>query len=89
MIFIGPNGEYPRYEGDILLINPEWNSRKKLPQNWERVFETEKPEKSSGGVAIEDTPERQEDGKLYQRWKIVSQPAVLDMVSLRPENNPV
>lgn len=90
MIFIDSEGNYPRYVGDLMLKKPDWNSRKKLPAGWERVYETPKPREYLGNVAIEESPERAEDGKLYQRWTLSSKrSSFVDMDSIRPQNKPV
>lgn len=90
MIFVDSEGNYPRYIGDLMLVKPDWNSRKKLPAGWERVYETSKPREYLGNVAIEDIPYRESDGKLYQRWRLSSKEASpVDIDSLRPQNKPV
>jgi hypothetical protein len=71
MIFVGPNGSYPRYVGDLLLEFPDWTTRKKVPAGWERVFETSPPALSNGTALKELFPARLEDGKLYQQWSLV------------------
>lgn len=70
MLFVGPNEAYPRYLGDLLLVSPEWNSRKKLPDGWERVYEVDPPSHKNG-MLKELMPQRLEDGKLYQSWIVV------------------
>lgn len=90
MIFVDSDGNYPRYVGDLVLEKPDWNTRKKLPEGWERVYETSKPREYLGNVAIEDTPYRAEDGKLYQKWTLSSKEfSLIDIDSIRPQNKPV
>lgn len=86
MIFIDDSGNYPRHIGDVLLVKPDWNARKKLPNGWERVYETEPPRRYLGNVAVENYPVRMEDNKLYQSWTLVKAPDVdIDISEIIPQ----
>lgn len=69
MIFIDPQGNYPRFLGDLLLEHPDWNKRKKLPAGWTKVEETSPPVRPRNVILEEDYPEII-DGKAYQKWKL-------------------
>ena len=90
MIFVDDQGNYPRYIGDVLLVKPDWNSRKKLPDGWERVYEAVKPREYGNNISIQLLPVRHEDGKLYQNWSLVRGKSVrFDPDSIRSPLRPV
>lgn len=43
MLYIDPQGNYPRYYGDIMLENPEWALGAELPDGWRLVADAEAP----------------------------------------------
>jgi len=52
-----PEGDYPRYPGDINRANPEWTDSDPLPDGWAEVIPTAQP------ADIKETYE--EDSKRY------------------------
>jgi hypothetical protein len=74
MLFINASNEYPRHIGDILLVEPDWDPEKPLPDGWEQVYETEPPQSTKGYIAKEIVPQRGEHNRLYQAWEIVPDP---------------
>ena len=45
--------EYPRYEGDIKLLDPTWEPGQPLPENWVEAVEVE-PFVCDAGYVIEE-----------------------------------
>jgi hypothetical protein len=69
MIYINPQGEYPRHYGDIQLDNPEWQLGDKLPNGWIKVEESPRPEKNADQIAYEVYPVETDD-VWYQTWEV-------------------
>jgi hypothetical protein len=69
MIYINPQGEYPRHYGDIQLDNPTWELGDELPEGWVKVEESPRPEITSNQVAYEVHPV-ETDGVWYQTWEV-------------------
>jgi hypothetical protein len=69
IIYIGPNMEYPRYAGDIMLLYPDWKIGDSLPSGWSTVLETEMLTPKADEVVVEDTPELV-DNVWTQRWSL-------------------
>ncbi len=69
MIYISPNGEYPRHYGDIMLDSPGWQLGDNLPQGWIQVIETPMPEISQDEIVFEAMPENI-DGQMTQSWQV-------------------
>lgn len=44
MLYIDPNGNYPRYYGDIMSENPEWQLGDALPSGWQLVADAPSPD---------------------------------------------
>lgn len=70
MIFIKNSEEYPLFIGDLLSENPEWSPGDSLPDNWEIVYETEKPGIAAGYKVTELFPTK-EDRAWIQSWNLV------------------
>lgn len=62
---------YPRFPGDIQLIDPEWNVDKPLPDGWEIVIATPAPELEPHQSARE-LPPKKIDGVWHRQWEIVN-----------------
>jgi len=69
MIYINPQGEYPRHYGDIQLDNPGWKLGDELPEGWLKVEETNRPEKTADQIAYEIYPV-EINGVWYQSWEV-------------------
>ena len=66
-IYISPNNEYPRHDGDVIIANPEWQPGQELPEGWISVIPTNSPEPQDGLVIFETEPV-EIDGVYYQSW---------------------
>ena len=91
MAYININtNEYPRYEGDILLIDPQWNSSLPLPNGWFVVNETSHPEYSETQTIKEGVPNLV-DGEYYQNWIVIdlSEDQILQKNTPKPEESGV
>jgi hypothetical protein len=69
-IYIGPNEQYPRYVGDIILENRLWSFGDQLPDGWAEVEESEVPEQRPGYTMVEDFPNFV-DGKYIRSWSFI------------------
>lgn len=69
MIYIGPEGQYPAYAGDIQLAAPEWKIGEPLPTGWSVVETIEIPELADDEKVIELAPQKV-DGKYTQVFAI-------------------
>ena len=61
MLLINPEGEYPRYIGDLLLANPDWQEGDILPEGWVQVQETALPSIDQNQAIEELSPELVDD----------------------------
>lgn len=68
-LFINEKNEYPRYIGDLLLINPDWEEGDDLPDGWKQVNESEVPEFGEGQTIEEGFPV-EIDGEFYRNLKV-------------------
>lgn len=68
-LFINEKNEYPRYIGDLLLVNPEWKDGDALPEGWKEVQESEVPEFGPGETIEEGFP-IEKDGKFFRNLKV-------------------
>lgn len=59
--------EYPRYDGDIQLLFPEWSPEDSLPEPWVSVVETSQPEPTFDYITYESAPELV-DGVWTMTW---------------------
>ena len=66
-LFIDPNGNYPRFLGDIYLENPNWQEGNALPTGWIPVRETAIPTIGPDEFFYEGPP-RVVDGIISQVW---------------------
>lgn len=73
MIFIDPNGNYPRHIGDLLLEHKAWKTKDSLPDGWTLVEKTDQPIAGTGYMIKESYPALV-DGKYQQTWEIVPIP---------------
>ena len=71
LIFIDPNGNYPRFSGDIVLENPSWTVGNTLPDGWVAVQVVAPPEVNASQVLVEEYPEII-DGVHTQKWSVRS-----------------
>lgn len=69
MQYINPQGEYPKYYGDIQLANPEWNLGDPLPEGWLEVEDSPVPELGEYETA-ECTGYEDVDGTIRQVWTV-------------------
>lgn len=69
MIYIDPDGNYPRFRGDIELAHPSWTKGDDLPEGWILVQQTEPPTTTTYQVAEETAPELVE-GVYQQIWVV-------------------
>lgn len=60
---------YPRFPGDIQLIDPTWTVDKPLPEGWELVEDTPTPVYEFGQIAEELAPEKV-DGVWRRVWQV-------------------
>lgn len=67
MIYIDPEGNYPRYYGDIMLAHEGWQKGNALPEGWSLVTETDRPTPELYEVVEQGEPELR-DGKYHQTW---------------------
>lgn len=69
-IYINPTtNEYPRFPGDIQLIDPEWEDGKPLPDGWEEVIATEPPQVAKGQYYVEVAPVKV-DGVWHREFEV-------------------
>jgi hypothetical protein len=69
MYFISPQGEYPRFIGDIQLKHKGFKTNDTLPNGWVKVSELERPETTTDELAYEEFPV-EVDGTMTQNWVI-------------------
>lgn len=69
MIYINPQGEYPRHIGDIQLDHPDYKDGDALPEGWVKVEETPRPTPGENQVTYEGQPE-DIDGVMTQNWVV-------------------
>ena len=69
MIYINPQGEYPRHIGDIQLEHPKFKEGDALPEGWVKVAEAQRPTVGTDQIAYEGEPE-EVDGVMTQNWVV-------------------
>jgi hypothetical protein len=69
MIYISPEGEYPRHYGDIMLASPGWQKGDDLPDGW-RIVEMTEPPQTDEYEVLEQLDPVEVDGALYQAWDV-------------------
>lgn len=63
-------GEYPRYLGDIQLIDPNWNDTQPLPEPWVEVLDIPIPTLTANQVYEDGEPIKNKNG-TYKRNIII------------------
>lgn len=66
-IYIDSEGNYPRYNGDILAAHPLWEPSDAIPNGWSQVAEITPPLPNETTYVYEDHPV-EIDGVLSQNW---------------------
>lgn len=69
MMYINPDGEYPRFPGDIQIDNPNWKIGDELPNGWVEVKAVDAPTASTNEVIFEDFPV-EVNGVMTQNWQV-------------------
>lgn len=62
-------GIYPRFDGDIQIIDPTWQPGLPLPEGWEEVTPTEMPVCGPSQIAEELAPEKI-NGVWHRKWQV-------------------
>lgn len=71
MLFIDPNGNYPRHIGDLMLASPGWEEGQALPEGWVYVNQVDVPIYDISTQKVEElAPTIAEDGQYYQVWNV-------------------
>lgn len=68
-IYISPDGEYPRYQGDIRIQFPDWDDSQSLPDGWVEVQDVPLPEVELGYKVEEAFPE-EINGVYHRKWTV-------------------
>lgn len=68
-IYISPENDYPRFQGDIKIANPEWEPGQPLPQGWNEVEDVPMPEVPLDNLLEEEFPKNIK-GKWVRSYKI-------------------
>ena len=69
-LFINPDNEYPRHQGDILLDDPSWDGTiENLPNGWKPVTPVEPPTVTALQTIEEDFP-KLINKEYFQVWKV-------------------
>jgi hypothetical protein len=68
-LYIDPDGNFPRYKGDVALAQPGWEPGSPLPEGWREVVSTPVPE-SPGKRAVFAEP-KDVNGVLYASYELV------------------
>ena len=69
-LYINPQGEYPRYYGDIQIENPGWEPGNDLPKGWVQVVETDAPDFDADTERAVAAEPALVDGVMTQQWAI-------------------
>jgi hypothetical protein len=71
MLFIDPQGNYPRHIGNIVVLNSEWQEGQALPEGWIYVNPLDIPAYDLATQKLEElAPTLSEDGQYYQTWNV-------------------
>lgn len=62
-------GEFPRHDGDIQLIKPDWTPEQSLPEPWVEVIWQDPPTTDETQIALV-APPAQMDGVWTRQWTI-------------------
>lgn len=57
MLFIDNEGNFPKYYGDILIQNPNWQIGDELPVGWQEVADALPPEIGEYQILLDGQPE--------------------------------
>lgn len=57
MMYIDPNGNFPRYYGDIMNENDGWQLGDALPSGWQEVADAMPPEPIENKIIVDGEPE--------------------------------
>jgi hypothetical protein len=68
-LYIDNNGNYPRYDGDIVAIRDSWAPGDLLPAGWQQVQPIEQPIPTETTYVYEEFP-TVVDGILTQNWVV-------------------
>lgn len=82
--YINPQGEYPRYYGDIILENPYWKIGDELPAGWASVEESDLPLVAENELIFEASP-MYINGKFFRNWQV--RPLTLEQIQARKEQD--
>ena len=70
MLFINPNGDYPRHIGDIQIDYPDYRPGDSLPEGWKEVAYAENWPTVGKYEVIYETEPTLINGKLTQNFQI-------------------
>lgn len=70
MLYVDPNGNYPRFIGDIQQELPGWQIGDDLPAGWEIVQPHEPPPYNPATHRIYEEAPARISGRLNQTWAI-------------------
>lgn len=69
-LYINPSENiYPRFSGDIQLIDPTWEEGQPLPEGWEEVNPIDPPQVAEGQYWIEVPPVKV-DGIWHREFEV-------------------
>ena len=57
MLYVDPQGNYPRYYGDIISANPDWVLGADLPEGWQLVADAAPPVCGENEIIQDGFPE--------------------------------
>lgn len=84
-LFIDPNGNFPRYLGDLLIENPSYKEGDSLPAGWIPVIEVEPP--AFGKYEILELGQPIESNGVYtQTWQVRAMTTAEKELVDAPEN---
>ena len=69
MYLIDPNGNYPRFRGDLKIAVPSWRDGDALPNGWVEVQDSLPPQTEPDEV-YEEGPPAEVDGVLTRTWNV-------------------
>lgn len=69
MLYLSPNGEFPKYAGDIQVANPSWSIGDALPEGWFEVAQTEPPELAAD-ERVDSTEAVLVNGQYEIKWNV-------------------
>jgi len=69
MLYINPEGEFPRHIGDIWIDYPNFKDGDELPEGWVKVEEVPLPNKTDDQIVEQGYPV-EVDGVMTQNWQV-------------------